>query len=200
FVLDLSERQAREAAEAANRAKSEFLANMSHELRSPLNVVLGFTRLLERRELSTDVKKDLEIILKSGEHLNSLLNQVLDLSKLEAGHAVRNDACFDLHQQLDNLQGMFGFKAKEKGIEFLSERRTLPRYIRADMMKLRQVLINLLSNAIKFTSHGSVMLNVETRSGATDPSGDRLVFTVTDTGPGMRTDEMTKLFTPFTQT
>ena len=201
FVLDLSERHARQAAEAASRAKSEFLAHMNHELRSPLNVVLGFTRLLERREFPPEVKKDLEIILNSGEHLLSLINQVLDLSKLEAGRAARNDVCFDLYQQLDNLQDIFKLKAKEKGIEFLSERRFATRYICADQMKLRQVLINLLSNAIKFTDRGSVMLNVETTADA--PGGrapDRLVFAVTDTGLGMNTNEMARLFTPFTQT
>ncbi len=203
FVLDLSERkraeaerEARHVAEAANQAKSTFLANMSHELRSPLNTLLGFARLMERQlALPPETREDLAIILRSGEHLRTLINQVLDLAKIEAGRTVLNDTDFDLHALLDELEDMFAFKADEQGLTLYVEQDDIPHFVHGDPLKLRQVLINLLSNALKFTRQGSVTVGITRR---TVPAGLR--FTVADTGPGMSAEELQDLFNPFVQT
>jgi Amt family ammonium transporter len=152
--------EAKNKAEAANRAKSTFIANMSHEFRTPLNAILGFTQLLLRSAgLNADQQENLSIINRSGEHLLSLINQVLDLSKIEAGRIGLNLTHIDLYRLLDDLEDMFAFKAEDKHLQLLFERdSTLPRYISTDGVKLRQVLINLLNNAIKFTYEGGVSL------------------------------------------
>ncbi|HIK18763.1 MAG TPA: PAS domain S-box protein [Leptolyngbyaceae cyanobacterium M33_DOE_097] len=157
-------RQAKEAADAASRAKSEFLANMSHELRSPLNVILGFSQLLQRDQtLSADQRDNVDIIIRSGEHLLTLINNVLDLSKIEAGHISLNETSFDLYQFLNDLEKMFRIRAQEKKLQLVCDRALdIPQYICADSIKLRQVLINLLGNAIKFTERGVVTLRVTT--------------------------------------
>jgi PAS domain S-box-containing protein len=162
--------QAKLAAEVANRTKSQFLANMSHELRTPLNIILGFTQLLLRdRFLSAQQQEHLDTITRSGEHLLQLINDVLEMSKIEAGRASLNETTFDLYHQLNTLDDMWQPKATAKGLQLTVERQAdVPQYVRIDESKLRQVLMNLLSNAIKFTQVGRVNLRVRIEPSQTD--------------------------------
>ncbi|WP_366025328.1 PAS domain S-box protein [Microcoleus sp. PH2017_08_TRC_O_A] len=201
--------QAKEAAEAANKAKSTFLANMSHELRSPLNAVIGFAQVMIRsKNLSPENQEDVGIILRSGEHLLTLINQVLDLSKIEAGRTTINEKSFDLYRILDDLEDMFALKAEEKGLQLIFDRDAeVPHYISTDEVKLRQVLINLLNNAIKFTSQGGVSVqvkggkrNLHKNSADEMPGRYSLHFEVQDTGAGIATEEIHQLFEAFVQT
>lgn len=154
-----------QAAEAANRAKSVFLANMSHELRTPLNAVLGFTQLMiYDSNLTDEQREDLSIVGRSGEHLLALINDVLEMSKIEAGRVELHVEKFDLRYMLQGLVEMFRLRAEQKGLYLMSDiAPDIPDYIRADEAKLRQVLINLLGNAVKFTHEGSVTLRVGSR-------------------------------------
>ncbi|MEA5576734.1 response regulator [Anabaena sp. UHCC 0451] len=192
--LDLA--QAKKAAETANRAKSEFLANMSHELRTPLNAILGFTQLMQGdKTLNAEQKENLDIIIASGEHLLSLINDVLEMSKIEAGKMTFNKTNFDLSVMLTSLQAMLQLKANEKGIKLHFDLApNLPCCIRTDKGKLRQIILNLLSNSIKFTHQGTVTLKVES------PSKNALKFAVIDTGTGISPAELHHLFNPFVQT
>ncbi len=149
-------------AQQASHAKSRFLATISHELRTPLNIILGFSQLMSRSQSTDTTQKGyLDTINRSGEHLLGLINNVLELSKIEAGKITLNVSDFDLNQFLDDLQSMFQFKAQAKGIGFKIERSdALPSYIRTDEGKLRQVLVNLIGNGIKFTQSGNVTLRV----------------------------------------
>lgn len=153
---------AKQSAESANAAKSEFLANMSHELRTPLNAILGFAQILKKDfSMSLEQRKHIEIINRSGEHLLDLINDVLELSKIEAGKTTLMEARFDLLMLLHNIKDMLHLKAESKGLLFeLEISPTVPQYIIADERKLRQVLANLLGNAIKFTEKGRVQLCV----------------------------------------
>ena len=191
--------EAKETADAANQAKSEFLANMSHELRTPLNAVLGFSQLMQRdRGLSPDHRQYTDIINRSGEHLLELINDILEMSKIEAGRVTLNEDSVDLHHLLDSLQNMLSLKAKSKGLQLtFPDRGDLPQYIKTDESKLRQVLINLLSNAIKFTETGSVALRVRVEE---QKMPLQLVFVVEDTGPGIAPDDLAQLFQAFAQT
>jgi PAS domain S-box-containing protein len=198
-------RQARDAAEAANRAKSAFLANMSHELRTPLNAILGLAQVLEHDpDLVASQKESLDIIGRSGEHLLDLVNDVLEISRIEAGRASLNLAEFDLYRTLNRLEEMVGVQAKRRGLALLFERaENVPRYVRSDERKLRQVLLNLLANAIKFTEVGSVRLRISRQEMAPDsllPSARHLLrFEVQDTGVGIAPAETEALFEPFVQ-
>ncbi len=184
-------RVAKDAAEAANRAKSTFLANMSHELRTPLNAILGFTQLMERdTALTARQRESLATINRSGEHLLNLINDVLEMSKIEAGRVELNPAPFDLHRLLQTLREMFQVRAEAKQLSLQFEMTPdLPRYILTDEGKLRQVLINLLSNAIKFTQRGCIELRARAEMGG-DGKGREdgaltLYFEVEDTGCGI---------------
>ncbi|HEY9617761.1 MAG TPA: ATP-binding protein, partial [Microcoleaceae cyanobacterium] len=194
---------AKEAADAANRAKSQFLANMSHELRTPLNAILGFTQLLIRNTPSDSETSELAIIQRSGEHLLELVNDVLEMSKIEAGRVTLNETSFDLYLLLDTLEEMLQFRAESKGLQLIFNcSPDVPQYIRTDERKLRQVLLNLLGNAIKFTQTGRVILRVRSNSSPISPSAHPLTlyFDVEDTGPGIATDEIQQLFEAFFQT
>lgn len=154
--------QAKNTAELANRSKSEFLANMSHELRTPLNAILGFSQLMNReKSLTPGQQENLGIINRSGEHLLSLINDVLDLAKIESGKMTLYPTDFNLYTLLELIEEMLALKAESKGLNLIIDRDTnLPQYINTDDKKLRQVLINLLGNAIKFTNEGSITLRV----------------------------------------
>ena len=186
--------RAREAAVEANRAKSTFLANMSHELRTPLNGIIGFVQLMEGdTTLTTEQRERLAVIMRSGEHLLALINDVLSLSKIEAGQTSLAERTFDLRRLLQGLEEMFRLRAEEQGIQLVFEvAPDLPRWVTCDDGKLRQVLINLLGNAIKFTDEGRVTLR-------SSWAGERALFSVEDTGHGVAVDDLERIFEPFVQ-
>lgn len=198
--------QAQAEAEAANQAKSAFLANMSHELRTPLNAILGFTQLMRHDSIVNPKHQEyLEIVSHSGEHLLALINDVLEMSKIEAGRVAFNENSFDLFYLLNSLEEMLELKALAKNLKLIFERhRDVPHYVRTDEGKLRQVLINLIGNAIKFTEQGYVQLRVGCiRESHQPPNPEQIVvltFTVTDTGHGIASEEMDGLFVAFMQT
>lgn len=203
--LEAREKQlltAKEASEAASRAKSTFLANMSHELRSPLNAILGFAQITKRNQtLPGDVYENLSVITQSGEHLLDLINQVLDLSKIEAGHITLNETSFDLYRMLVDLEDMFILAVSEKGLSLIIERADdVPQYLFADVTKLRQTLINLIGNALKFTTHGTITVRVTNASEENHVPSLRLQFEVEDTGSGIADEELPVLFDAFVQT
>lgn len=207
-------KEAKEAAEMASRAKSDFLSSMSHELRTPLNAILGFSQLLSRDDsLNIQQRENLGIINRSGEHLLTLINDILSMSKIEAGQITLKENSFDLYCLLDSIQEMLQLKAQAKGLELSFERHSdIPQYIKTDESKLRQVLINLLGNAIKFTQKGRVSLRISPISypssslsnnvGKKDFNNQQMAikFEVEDTGQGIAVEELSSLFDPFIQT
>lgn len=194
--------KAKVAADSANRAKSEFLANMSHELRTPLNAILGFTQLMNQDHgLNTEHRQSVGIISRSGEHLLELINDILEMSKIEAGRTTLSENEFDLYQLLENLFELLQIKARGKGLKLSFEyTQDVPQYIKTDESKLRQILMNLLGNAIKFTEKGSVTLRVSVESIVSSKLPMRLRFEVGDTGVGIDQMEFDKLFEAFGQT
>jgi signal transduction histidine kinase len=193
------ERAARHAAEAANRAKSEFLAGMSHELRTPLNAVLGYAQLLTMEGgLTARQERGLDTIHQSGQHLLALINDILDLARIEAGRTDLNPAPVNLSGLLQAVVNLMRVKADEKRLAFVFDAgAALPEAVLADERRLRQVLLNLLGNAIKFTDNGTVTLRA-----SAEPQGraqQLLRLDVEDTGVGMRPDDMERIFKPFEQ-
>ncbi|ADB38526.1 ATP-binding protein [Spirosoma linguale] len=191
--------RAKEEAELANRAKSEFLANMSHELRTPLNGILGYTQLFKRDEaLSPNQLKGVDIIHNCAENLLVLINDVLDLAKIEAQKLDVQTAPFHLTALFQDLIHLIGVRAEQKGLRFLADLAPdLPAWVMGDERKLRQVLLNLLGNAVKFTETGGVTLRVERASTKAQPY--RLRFVVEDTGIGIASDHLAGIFKPFQQ-
>ena len=189
---------ARNAAEAANRAKSVFLANMSHELRTPLNAILGFSSLMRKAEsLSQEQKTNLDIINRSGEYLLTLINDVLEMAKIEAGRVQLEHLPLDLGSLVRDVTDMMQVRAHEKGLRLLFDQSSeFPRYIMGDEARLRQILINLVGNAVKFTHQGGVTVRF-----GMNPNGHlkHLLIEVEDTGSGIRLEDQQKIFESFVQ-
>ncbi|MBD2773207.1 response regulator [Iningainema tapete] len=214
-VLEFSQAALEEAAERAaiaNRAKSQFLAKMSHELRTPLNAILGFTQLMTSvDDTPAEFRENLSIINRSGEHLLTLINDVLEMSRIEAGQLVLKENSFDLHRLLNSVNDMFALKASEKGL-ILSNHKdaTVPRYVYGDEAKLRQILINLLGNAVKFTTTGSITLKCQAvlandvtinQTSSTNLKQKIILYLeVKDTGCGFASSDMESIFEAFIQT
>jgi adenylate cyclase len=218
FEKNIVLEKAKVDAVTANRAKSIFLANMSHELRTPLNAILGFTQLLkDDNSLNQEQHKNLRIINRAGEHLLSIINDILEMSKIEAGRMNLNLNRFNFHDFIQDLEGIFQFKIRQKNLQLIFEiPENIPQYIYTDEKKLRQVLFNILGNAVKFTERGRVILRVsigqpvkkdlqispenKEKLPEFEPIFHYINFEVQDTGPGITPEEINLLFEPFTQT
>lgn len=192
-------REAKDAADLANRTKSQFLANMSHELRTPLNAIIGYSEMLQEEAEESgqeDLVPDLQKIHTAGKHLLSLINDILDLSKIEAGKMELYPEMFSLDVMLQDVVSTVSPLLEQRGNVFTLQTDPVPGRMVTDITKLRQILVNLLSNASKFTEQGQITLHV-TRH--TEEAGDWLTFRVTDSGIGMTAEQLDKLFKPFTQ-
>jgi signal transduction histidine kinase/DNA-binding response OmpR family regulator len=192
--------KSKQEADAANKAKSTFLANMSHEIRTPLNAIIGFSQLMDRnKHLTGELKEYASSISRAGEHLLLLINDILELSKVEAGKVVLKPSNFDLHTLLDDLDVIFKDRIQSKHLSLTFETAPeVPRYVVADEGKMLQVFINLIGNAVKFTDQGGIVVRtkVEQFNGETT----HLIVEVQDTGSGIAQDEMDKVFKTFEQT
>lgn len=188
---------AKEHAESANQAKSRFLANMGHELRTPLNAIMGFSELLSMdSNQSKDQYESLKIINKSGEHLLKLINDILDMAKIEAGKTILNNAPFDLGAMVQDVARMMRIQADRKKLSLTVEHMSVfPRFIIGDEARLRQILVNLIGNAIKFTDEGFIVI----RLGMATTQSGTLTIEVEDSGMGIDEDDQKRIFEPFTQ-
>ncbi|MDD2721507.1 MAG: ATP-binding protein [Gallionella sp.] len=189
---------ARDAAETANKAKSVFLANMSHELRTPLNAILGFSNLMRKGSaLPREQRDSLDIINRSGAYLLNLINDVLEMAKIEAGRIELEHLPLDLGAMVRDVADMMQLRAREKGLRLLVEQSSeLPRYIKGDEARLRQVIINLVGNAVKFTEQGGITVRFGLKPHVMPP---RLLIEVEDSGVGIKPEDQQKLFEPFVQ-
>jgi signal transduction histidine kinase len=187
------------AADAANRAKSAFLANMSHEIRTPMSAIVGFAHLLEEDStLGPEQKGQLKAMRSAGDHLVMLIDDVLDMSRLEAGQADANPTIFEPRVLLNELEAVFSLKTRPKGLALsLQVDASLPDKLKADQGKVRQILMNMVDNAVKFTEKGAVVIRA--RISGTEDSQERLVVEVEDTGLGIAADQFEKLFEEFAQ-
>lgn len=193
-------KEAMDAAEAANRSKSVFLANMSHEIRTPMNAILGFVQLMQRESSLSDRQREhLDVINRSGEHLLALINNILEISKIEAGRLTFTPYTFDLHKLFADLEIMFRVRTEDKKLNLIVEKvGDIPRWVNTDEGKLRQILINLIGNAVKFTEEGGIGFRVCARL---DQTGKNVLsFEIEDTGPGISEEEIGNLFKTFEQT
>ncbi|MGB7890497.1 MAG: PAS domain S-box protein [Microcoleus sp.] len=203
YLIDISDRKQAELefhqANEANQAKTVFLANISHELRTPLNSILGFTQLMSyEKNLTPSLQERLQIVNRSGRHLLDLINDILDLSKIESGRMTLNPSDFGLTNLLTSIEEMFQAKVQSKELQLIFELDPdIPQFVHSDGKKLYQVLVNLLSNAIKFTNQGSVTLRV--RAAQRDKTSCHLSFEVEDTGVGIAPTEIESLFKVFVQ-
>ncbi|MGE7367832.1 hybrid sensor histidine kinase/response regulator [Neorhizobium sp. NPDC001467] len=189
---DAALQEAKETAEAANRAKSRYVVGLSHELRTPLNAVLGYAQILERDEtIPAPRQSAIKVIKRSADHLSGLIDGLLDISKIEAGRLQVYSNEINIQDFLDQIVEMFSLQAHAKGLTFLHDRsRSLPQYVRTDEKRLRQILVNLLSNAIKFTDHGTVGFDISYRSQVA-------TFLVSDTGRGIAEKDLGRIYEPF---
>ncbi len=192
---------ARLEAEKANNAKSAFLANITHELRTPLNAILGYSQILSKDNSLTGSQQEyISNMYRSGMHLLNMINDILDLSKIEAGKLDLNNEVVNLHEMLDEINGVFSLKSHDKGLNWtIVKDSNLPDFVESDAAKLRQILINLVGNAIKFTDKGYVELKVVGESGSKDDERVQLGFFVKDTGRGIPGDQIQEIFEPFRQ-
>ena len=208
IILNVRERQraeealqqAKKEAEAANQAKSIFLANMSHELCTPLNAILGFAQVMgHSRAIPSEEKEHLDIIRRSGEHLLTLIDGVLDIAKIEAGHIALEAHDVDLGTLIQDVIDMMRNRAKAKGLQLLLDQSSdFPRYIHTDAIKLRQILVNLIGNAIRYTETGAIALRLQTAPGA-GAQTVRLLCDVEDSGVGIAEQNLERIFEPFEQ-
>src|SRR5213083_2414393 len=190
-------RDARDLAERVARARSAFLANMSHEIRTPMNAVLGFVELILDTELSTEQRRALELVRSSSEALLMILNDILDYSKIEAEHLELESIPFDVSKVVHATASLLAVRAREKHLELLAEvSADVPRAVRGDPTRLRQVLMNLIGNAIKFTEQGEIVISVNAT--ATDGTA-KVTFAVRDTGIGIAAEHVASVFKEFTQ-
>lgn len=192
---------AKEAADVANRSKSLFLANMSHELRTPMNVILGFAHIIAQdSQISARQKENLKMILKSGEHLLTIINNILDITKIESGKLEAESFDFDLNELITDLISMLRVRAAAKNLKLdLDQSSSFPRFVRTDPAKLRQIIINLVGNAIKFTSSGGITIKLGVLPVERRPGASLLSFEVNDTGPGIDEADLERIFQPFVQ-
>ena len=191
--------QAKRAAESANAAKSSFLANMSHEIRTPVGAILGFSTLLSSSKMSAAERAEtVEIINRNGKLLTNIIDDILDLSKVEAGKLEIETVEVPLEEIITDIKSLLNLKAQEKGVDLrIFVDKAVPETVKTDPLRLRQILLNVVGNAIKFTDHGTVDVNIQTETESVNQA--KLIFTVHDTGRGITDDQASKLFTAFTQ-